>query len=108
MEVTGKLVKKLDLETGTSKAGKAWEKQICLVETDAKFNPIIAIECFGEENIKKMNKLEVGMMVVVLCNIYSEEWNGKYFNKIKGYHFTNQTDNPEVNADFVTSDDTPF
>ena len=26
MEVTGKLVKKLDLETGISKAGKEWKK----------------------------------------------------------------------------------
>lgn len=97
MEITGKLVKKLEQEAGTSKAGKAWVKQICLVETDAKFNPLVAIECFGEDKIKQMNKLEVGMTVSVLCNIYSDEWNGKYYNKIQGYLFTNQSDNPEIN-----------
>ena len=108
MEVTGKLVRKLEQEAGESKAGKPWVKQICLVETDAKFNPLVAIECFGGDKIKQMNKLEVGMVVAIACNIYSEEWKGKYFNKIRGFRFTNQTDNPEVNADFITSDDTPF
>ena len=97
MEIVGTLIKKLDLETGTSKAGKEWQKQICLVETYSKFNPLVAIECFGEDKIKEMNKLEVGMVVAIACNIYSEEWNGKYFNKIRGFRFTNQTDNPEVN-----------
>ena len=97
MEITGKLVKKLEQQAGTSKAGKPWIKQICLVETDAKFNPFVAIECFGEDKIKQMNKLEVGMTVSILCNIYSEEWKGEYYNKIKGYLFTNQSDNPEIN-----------
>ena len=97
MEIVGKLVKKLEQEAGESKAGKPWVKQICLVETDAKFNPLVAIECFGEDKIKQMNKLEVGMTVVIMCNIYSEEWKGKYYNKIKGYLFTNQSDNPEIN-----------
>ena len=33
MEVTGKLVKKLELETGTSKAGKEWQKQSIVIDT---------------------------------------------------------------------------
>ena len=32
MKITGKLVKKLQVEAGTSKAGKPWEKQSILVE----------------------------------------------------------------------------
>jgi hypothetical protein len=97
MEITGKLVKKLEQEAGKSKAGNPYVKQICIVETDNKYNPQIAIQCFGEDKIKQMNKLEIGMTVTISCNIYSKEYNGKYYNYIDGYWFTNQSDNPEIN-----------
>ena len=103
LEVIGKL-KKFIKESGTSKAGKEWSKQIAIVETDDKYNPIVAVSAFGEK-AEQMNKLQVGMTVAILCNVYSREFNGKYYHNIDGYHFTNQSDNPEVNADFVTSDD---
>jgi len=38
-----------------------------------------------------MLKLEVGMEVSVLCNVYSREYNGRYFHNIDGYFFTNQS-----------------
>tara|TARA_R110000751_G_scaffold21456_1_gene61567 strand:+ start:11 stop:334 length:324 start_codon:yes stop_codon:yes gene_type:complete len=107
MEVTGKLVKKLELETGTSKAGKEWQKQTVVIDTGEDFNNLIAISSFGDK-MQKMNMLEEGMTVSIMCNVYSREYNGKYYHNIEGYHFANQTDNPEVNADFITSDDTPF
>tara|TARA_R100000781_G_scaffold53459_1_gene34925 strand:+ start:68 stop:403 length:336 start_codon:yes stop_codon:yes gene_type:complete len=106
MDLTGKLVGKLEQETGTSKAGKAWAKQICLLETDNEFNNLVAIECFGEEKIKQMNKLREGDMVTISCNIYSEEWKGKYFNKIRGFRFVNGNELPTDNREeFVTTDD---
>ncbi|GAI79086.1 unnamed protein product [marine sediment metagenome] len=57
MEVKGKLIKKLQAEAGTSKSGKTWESQTILVDTEEKFNNIIAIKCFGDK-VKQMNKLE--------------------------------------------------
>ena len=35
MEIQGKLIKKLDIESGISKAGKQWQKQSILVEQDS-------------------------------------------------------------------------
>ena len=107
MQVTGTLIKKLELETGTSKAGKEWKKQSILIDTGGDFNNEICVSAFGDK-LEQMLKLEVGMKVSVLCNVYSREYKGKYYHNIDGYHFTNQTNNPEVNADFITSDDTPF
>jgi len=106
MEVKGKLIKVLQAEAGTSKSGKAWSSQICLVETDAKYNPIIAVKAMGDDKIKQMNKLEVGMIVAILCNVYSREYNGKYYNSIDGYHFSNMS-GVGADVDFVTSDE-PF
>jgi len=96
---------KLDLETGTSKAGKEWQKQSIVIDTGGEFNNIIAVSAFGDK-VQKMNMLEVGMTVSILCNVYSREYNGKYYHNIDGYHFTNQSNNTE----FVTSEeeDMPF
>ena len=105
MEVKGKVKMKLDLETGRSKAGKEWQKQSIVIDTGGEFNNLIAVSAFGDK-VQKMNMLEEGMTVSILCNVYSREYNGKYYHNIDGYHFTNQSNNTE----FVASEeeDMPF
>ena len=105
MEVKGKVKMKLDLETGTSKAGKEWQKQSIVIDTGAEFNNIIAVSAFGDK-VQKMNMLEEGMTVAILCNVYSREYNGKYYHNIDGYHFTNQSNN--IETDENVSEDLPF
>jgi len=90
MEVTGKLVKKLELETGTSKAGKEWQKQSIVIDTGGDFNNEVCVSAFGDK-VGQMNTLEIGKDVSVLCNVYSREYNGRYFHTIDGYFFTNQS-----------------
>jgi len=107
MQIKGILVKKLKVEAGTSKAGKEWEKQTCLVETKDEFNNLVAISAFGKDKIKQLNKLEVGMHVTVSCNVYSREYNGKYYHNIDGYWFSNQSNNPDIN-DGIDESDVPF
>ena len=102
MELEGTLIRKLEQEAGQSKAGKPWVKQICLVDTGKKYNPIVAVTCFGEDKIKEMNKLKDGETVWISCNVYSSEYNGKYFNKIDGWRFAKHKQDGD---DFVTSDD---
>ncbi len=104
MEIKGKLIKILDAEGGTSKNGNPWQKQSIVIETDAEFNNQICISAFGEEKIKNMNKLSVGDDVTILCNIYSREYNGKYYNSIDGYWFAKQGEGSKA-TDFVTTDD---
>ena len=108
MEVTGKLVKKLELETGVSKAGKEWKKQSILIDTGGEFNNEICVSAFGDK-LEQMNRLEVGMDVSVLCNVYSREYNGRYFHNIDGYFFTNQSNK---SSDKITNgeaeEDMPF
>ena len=50
----------------------------------------------------------------VLCNIYSQEYNGTYYNKISGYHFVTINQTPvsptqiEEGIDHKGGDDLPF
>ena len=90
MEVNGKLVKKLPLESGVSKSGKEWKKQSVVIDTGGEFNNLTAVSAFGDK-VDKLNRLELGMDVSILCNVYSREYQGKYYHNIDGYHFTDQS-----------------
>mgnify|MGYP003660422430 FL=1 len=112
MEVKGTVKLKLDLESGVSKSGKTWKKQTVVIDTGGEFNNEIAVSAFGDEKLDSLNKLEVGMEVKILCNVYSREYNGRYFHNIDGYHFAqvNQTPPEGLNGHFqgTTPDDLPF
>lgn len=119
MNIIGKLTKKLDLESGISKTGKEWKKQTIILDNGDEFNNLTSVSAFGEKNVKQINKLEIGMQVSVLCNIYSREYNGKWYNQIDGYHFSNQSNNPDykfenklkeevINIAKPSDDDLPF
>ena len=87
MEVKGTVKSKLQLESGVAKSGKTWKKQTVVIDTGGEFNNEIAVSAFGDEKLSSLDKLEVGMEVKILCNVYSREYNGRYFHNIDGYHF---------------------
>tara|TARA_R110002020_G_scaffold85054_1_gene210148 strand:+ start:826 stop:1134 length:309 start_codon:yes stop_codon:yes gene_type:complete len=95
MQVTGKLVKKLQLETGTSKAGKAWQKQSIVIDTGEDYNNIICISAFGDK-VNDLERLEVDMTVNVMVNVYSREYKGKYYHNIEGWKFAQGVKDEEV------------
>ena len=95
MQVTGKLVKKLELETGTSKAGKSWQKQSIVIDTGEDYNNIICISAFGDK-VNDLERLEVDMTVNVMVNVYSREYKGKYYHNIEGWKFAQGVKDEEV------------
>jgi len=112
MEVKGKVVKKLPIESGISKSEKEWKKQVIVIDTGADYNPEIAIQAFGDDKIKDLNKLSVGDQVLIKCNVSSREYNGRYFHNIDGYWFTKNTKEDtrklDVHFEGTTPDDLPF
>jgi len=116
MEVKGKVVKKLAVESGMSKADKEWRKQVIVIDTGADYNPEIAVQAFGDDKIKDLDKLNVGDQVLIKCNVSSREYNGRYFHNIDGYWFTKNTkdvvagENLLENSDNMMNGDTdlPF
>ena len=107
MDVKGKLVKKLAVESGISKSEKVWKKQTCIVDSGGEFNNEIAVSAFGDK-LKDLDKLEVGMDVLIKCNVYSREYNSKYYHNIDGYWFSNTSNVEKAVATEPLSDDLPF
>ena len=105
MEVKGTLVKKLDVESGISKSGKEWKKQSIVINTGSDFNNEVAVSAFGDK-MDSMNKLEIGMEVKILCNVYSREYNGRYFHNIDGYWFAKHTTEASSSGNILDNKDT--
>ena len=86
MEVTGTITKVLGVESGVSKADKAWKKVAFTLETTEEYNNLYAFEVFGEEkvdNFLKFNKVDQN--VKVDFNVSCNEWKGKYFTSLQAW-----------------------
>ncbi len=109
MELKGRLEQKLEVEKGTSKAGKDWQKQTIIIDNGDQYNPKTAISFFAEEKVKMLEKFNIGQEITVGVNISSREFNGRWYNEISGWKIseaTASTPNPTLNES--ETDDLPF
>lgn len=106
LEIEGKIVKILEVESGTSKAGKEWKKQGFVVDTYNQFNPEVCFGVFGDEKIAELAKFKAGDTVKVGFNLSSREFNGKYYHNIDAWKIdaVAATKEPAV----IDEDDLPF
>ena len=112
LKVKGQIVKILEVEKGTSKAGKEWQKQNFVIDTGSQYNPEVCFQLFGDEkieNLKKYNK--VGQEVEVHFNVSSREYNGKYYHNLDAWKIvkaSQETVSPELNKSDTETDDLQF
>ena len=111
-QVTGKITKFLDVQSGTSKAGKEWQKQEFIVETDSEYNNLYCFDVFGAEKVENLTKFQkVGDTVTVKFNVSTNEWKDRYFTSLGAWRIEKATaDTPDpidANVDFETVGDTP-
>ncbi len=110
MKVEGlKITKVLEVQEGTSKAGKAWKKLTFVGETTEQYNNVYAFELFGEEkvdNFQKFNK--EGDLVDVDFNVSCNEWEGKYFTSLSAWKVFKAAANSNDVADHDEGEDLPF
>ena len=85
MIVKGKLVKMMDAESGTSKAGKEWIKRHFIINTGGEYNPEVCCQVFGKEKVDALNDFQVGQELEVSINLSSREYKGKYYHNIDAW-----------------------
>lgn len=83
MEVKGKIIVKLPLQTGVSKAGNNWSKQEYVLETMEAYPKKVHFDFFGDRS--SQYPLEVGQVVNLSFDIESREYNGRWFTSIRGW-----------------------
>tara|TARA_R110002020_G_scaffold158216_5_gene341299 strand:- start:1071 stop:1433 length:363 start_codon:yes stop_codon:yes gene_type:complete len=117
LKVTGTITKVLEVEKGTSKAGKEWQKLSFILDTKTEYNNIYCFEMFGEEKVNQFNQYnKVGDEVEVSFNVSTNEWKDKYFTSLSAWRVFKATAEEQepaqqepapVNAD-ESDDDLPF
>ena len=72
MEITGKIISKLDLQSGTSKAGNQWKKQEYVLETQDAYPRKVHFDFFGER--ADQYNLNIGDVIKLSFDIESREY----------------------------------
>lgn len=85
MNISGKVVQVLPIQTGTSKAGNPWQKQEFVLEQGGQYPRKVCISLFGD-NVAKIP--QVGQDVMVSVDIDSREFNGRWYTEIKAWNIT--------------------
>lgn len=83
MEIIGKVVAVLELQSGTSKKGSEWKKRDFVIETlDEKFPKKVCFTLFGDRSDACPS---IDSVVNVAFDIDAHEYNGKWFNSINAW-----------------------
>ena len=85
LSVKGRINQILQVESGTSKAGKEWKKQSFVIDTGAQYNPLVCFSLFGEDKLALLGNVSAGQEVEVAFNISSREFNGKWYHNIDAW-----------------------
>lgn len=84
LTIKGKLTKVLNPENGTSKAGKDWNKQDFVIETDDKYPKDVCFTLFGDKT-DLISNVKVNDDIEVSFNLESREYNGKWFHNVNAW-----------------------
>lgn len=97
MELIGKIVQVLPLQSGTSKAGNPWQKQEYILETlGTQYPRKVCFELFGD-NVNKF-PLQVGQEVTVSIDVESREFNGRWYTSVRAWNVVQGIQLPGVAA----------
>lgn len=114
MEVKGRVVQLLPMQTGTGKKGQ-WKKQEFIIETQAQYPKKICLSAWGDK--VDQFRLSVGDTVTVGVDLESREYNGRWYTEARAWKLekTGQQsappppdEEPFFSGDSGASDDMPF
>lgn len=114
LSIEGEVKEILTPESGTSKAGKDWNKQEFVIETNDQYPKPVCFTCFGDKT-DLISNIKVGDSVEVGFNVESREYNGRYFHNINAWKVVKiensqqeQPTPPEISQPEGADDDLPF
>ena len=93
LQIEGKLIQKLPVESGTSARGE-WKKQNFIVETVEQFPRKICISAWTN-SIPVLDTFHEDEMVLVSVNIESREFNGKWYTDVRAWRIDRPNQMPQ-------------
>lgn len=103
IEISGKLIKLLPIQTGTGKNGM-WSKQEFVVETTDQYPKKICISAWGDKT-NMLAQFSLDSDIRVSVNIESREYNEKWYTDIRAWKIEAQqsgyVDSPSADTVFM-------
>lgn len=85
LELEGRIVRKLGVQSGTSARG-AWSKQEFVFEyQEGNFPTQVCMNVWGEDKVRDLEKYQVGDKVKVSFNLSSREYNGRWYTDVRAW-----------------------
>lgn len=106
LEINGKITQVLPVQSGTSKAGKEWQKQEFVIETEEQFPRSVCFTLFGDK-ISLLNGFNNGDDVSVAFNLESREYNGKWFHNVNAWRINKANQDTGSTPDYSPGDIPP-
>lgn len=94
MEIRGKCIAVLPLESGVSKTGKEWEKLSFIIEYGDEYKKQVHLTLFNKTSMSPA----VGDQLTCQCSPESREYNGKYYTNINVWKIEGFTGNMRRSA----------
>ena len=85
LELEGRIVRKLGVQTGTSARG-AWSKQEFIFEyQEGNYPTQVCMNVWGEDKVRELDKYQVNDRVKVSFNLSSREFNGRWYTDVRAW-----------------------
>ena len=89
LEISGKVVKILQEQSGEGKNGR-WVKQEFIIETEDQFPKKVCFSSWGDKT-DQLKQLAVGDAVSVSFNIESREYNERWYTDLRAWKIVKST-----------------
>lgn len=85
LELEGKIIRKLNVQSGVSARGN-WSKQEFIIEyQEGNFPSQACFNVWGEDKVKDLERFQIGDSVKVSFNISSREYNGRWYTDLRAW-----------------------
>ncbi|MDR0384573.1 MAG: DUF3127 domain-containing protein [Prevotellaceae bacterium] len=105
LEVTGKIIQVLDLQSGVSARGD-WKKQEFILETEDQYPRKICISLWGDK-VSDIASIQLNRdLITVSITLESREFNGRWYTDVRAWkiqHGSHDVQNPGPIAPPVNS-----
>ena len=95
MEIIGKLIQKMPMQSGISKTGNSWQKQEFVIETLEQYPRKICANLWGDKTAV-LETLNIDDKIVMSFDLESREFNGKWYTDVKAYKVDPVAANPQT------------
>ena len=85
LELEGKIIRKLNVQSGVSARGN-WSKQEFIIEyQEGNFPSQACFNVWGVDKVKDLERFQIGDSVKVSFNISSREYNGRWYTDLRAW-----------------------